>query len=161
MLYGKDRGCSFPGCHVPGYFCEVHHVTDFATCWTSNIDDLTFGCGNITPWSNPAAGAPANSPTATPNGCPRRISTTANPAPTPTIIRKNCYATTTKTSRSTITTKYLAVLVVYGYYSVARMQTVMYGSATPLLFASAGWVASNSRTRSSVLVRTSAGEVMQ
>lgn len=53
VLYGKDRGCSFPGCHVPGYFCEVHHVTDFATCRTSNIDDLTFGCGQHHPLVKP------------------------------------------------------------------------------------------------------------
>ena len=45
--------------------------------------------------------------------------------------------------------------------SVARMHTVTYGSARPVALASAGWVASSSRTRSSVWVRTSAGEVMQ
>jgi hypothetical protein len=28
VLYGKDRGCTAPGCDVPGYLCEVHHVTD-------------------------------------------------------------------------------------------------------------------------------------
>ena len=27
VLYAKDRGCSFPNCDVPGYLCEVHHVT--------------------------------------------------------------------------------------------------------------------------------------
>ena len=30
VLYAKDRGCSAPGCDVPGYYCEVHHVTDYA-----------------------------------------------------------------------------------------------------------------------------------
>ncbi len=45
--------------------------------------------------------------------------------------------------------------------SVARMHTVTYGSARPVALASAGWVASSSRTSSSVWVRTSAGEVMQ
>ncbi len=44
---------------------------------------------------------------------------------------------------------------------VARTHTVTYGSARPPVFASAGWVVSNWRTRPSVLVRTSAGEVMQ
>ncbi|GFG76192.1 hypothetical protein MBOT_35570 [Mycobacterium botniense] len=53
VLYAKDRGCSFPGCDVPGYFCEVHHVTDFATCRTSNVDDLTFGCGQHHPLVKP------------------------------------------------------------------------------------------------------------
>ncbi|WP_406816912.1 HNH endonuclease signature motif containing protein [Mycobacterium sp. M23085] len=45
VLYGKDRGCSAPGCTVPGYYCEVHHVTDYATCHTTDVNDLTFACG--------------------------------------------------------------------------------------------------------------------
>src|SRR4051794_23623382 len=38
-----------------------------------------------------------------------------------------------------------------GYARVARTPTVMYGSASPDTLASAGWVASNSRTWSRVL----------
>jgi hypothetical protein len=30
---------------VAGYYCEVHHATDYATCRTTHIDDLTFACG--------------------------------------------------------------------------------------------------------------------
>jgi hypothetical protein len=45
VLYAKDRGCSAPGCDVTGYYCEVHHVTDYATCHTTDINDLTFACG--------------------------------------------------------------------------------------------------------------------
>jgi hypothetical protein len=45
VLYGKDRGCTAPGCTVPGYLCEVHHVTDYAKTRATNIDDLTFACG--------------------------------------------------------------------------------------------------------------------
>ena len=45
VLYAKDRGCSAPGCTVPGYYCEVHHVTDYATCHTTDADQLTFACG--------------------------------------------------------------------------------------------------------------------
>lgn len=45
MLYAKDRGCSAPGCTVPGYYCEVHHVTDYAQCHTTDADQLTFACG--------------------------------------------------------------------------------------------------------------------
>jgi hypothetical protein len=44
VLYAKDRGCSFPGCTVPGYLCEVHHVRSWATTHTTGIDDLTFVC---------------------------------------------------------------------------------------------------------------------
>jgi Domain of unknown function (DUF222) len=45
VLYAKDRGCSAPGCDVGGYYCEVHHVTDYARCHTTDVNDLTFGCG--------------------------------------------------------------------------------------------------------------------
>ncbi|WP_231127898.1 HNH endonuclease signature motif containing protein, partial [Mycobacterium colombiense] len=41
----KDRGCSAPGCTVPGYYCEVHHVTDWSQCHTTDADQLTFACG--------------------------------------------------------------------------------------------------------------------
>ncbi|ODR05382.1 hypothetical protein BHQ21_14385 [Mycobacterium sherrisii] len=45
VLYAKDRGCSAPGCDVGGYYCEVHHVTDYAQCHSTGIDNLTFACG--------------------------------------------------------------------------------------------------------------------
>ncbi|WP_077077303.1 HNH endonuclease signature motif containing protein [Mycobacterium numidiamassiliense] len=45
VLYAKDRGCSAPGCNLPGFYCEVHHVTDYAHCHTTDVDDLTFACG--------------------------------------------------------------------------------------------------------------------
>ncbi len=45
VLYAKDRGCSHPGCDVSGYYCEVHHVTPYATCHATDVNDLTFGCG--------------------------------------------------------------------------------------------------------------------
>ena len=46
VLHNKDRGCSFPGCTVPGYGSQVHHATlDWADGGHTDIDDLTFGCG--------------------------------------------------------------------------------------------------------------------
>jgi hypothetical protein len=45
VLYARDRGCSAPGCTVPGYYSEVHHVTGYATCGHTDIDNLTFACG--------------------------------------------------------------------------------------------------------------------
>ena len=45
VLHAKERGCTFPGCDVPGYLTEVHHNTDWALGGTTDIDDLTFGCG--------------------------------------------------------------------------------------------------------------------
>jgi hypothetical protein len=46
VLYAKDRGCSAPGCDVKGYYCEVHHVTEYAKCRTTDVNQLTFGCGS-------------------------------------------------------------------------------------------------------------------
>jgi hypothetical protein len=45
VLYAKDRGCSHPGCDVSGYYCEVHHVEDWAKCFRTDIDQLTLACG--------------------------------------------------------------------------------------------------------------------
>jgi hypothetical protein len=49
VLYARDRGCLHPGCSVPGYYCEVHHCTPYAKCHSTNVDDLTFGCGGHHP----------------------------------------------------------------------------------------------------------------
>ncbi|RAU95643.1 hypothetical protein DQP58_12030 [Mycobacterium colombiense] len=49
VLYAKDRGCSHPGCDVSGYYCEVHHVTGYATQPSTDIDELTFACGGHYP----------------------------------------------------------------------------------------------------------------
>ena len=45
VLYTKDRGCSFPGCDVPGYLCEAHHCNRYATNPVTDVNELTFGCG--------------------------------------------------------------------------------------------------------------------
>ncbi len=45
VLYAKDRGCSAPGCDVAGYYCEVHHVEDWARTHRTGIDQLTLACG--------------------------------------------------------------------------------------------------------------------
>src|SRR5580698_11031439 len=45
VLYAKDRGCSFPGCSVPGYLCEVHHCNPWATNPVTDVNDLTLACG--------------------------------------------------------------------------------------------------------------------
>ncbi|MUM16828.1 HNH endonuclease [Mycobacterium sp. CBMA271] len=45
VLHAKDRGCTHPGCTVPGYLCEVHHVDEWAHGGLTDIDNLTFACG--------------------------------------------------------------------------------------------------------------------
>ena len=44
VLYAKDRGCSWPGCDVPGYRCEAHHTSDWATTHRTDINELTLAC---------------------------------------------------------------------------------------------------------------------
>ena len=44
--HSKDRGCTRPGCTVPGYWCQVHHVDDWADQnGPTDIDKLTLACG--------------------------------------------------------------------------------------------------------------------
>jgi hypothetical protein len=45
VLHAADRGCTHPGCTVPGYLCQVHHVEEFAAGGRTDIDNLTFACG--------------------------------------------------------------------------------------------------------------------
>ncbi|EUA36259.1 hypothetical protein I549_2463 [Mycobacterium avium subsp. avium 2285 (R)] len=45
VLYAKDRGCTHPGCDAPGYWCEVHHLDEWATGGLTDVDNLTFACG--------------------------------------------------------------------------------------------------------------------
>ena len=45
VLYGRERGCSAPGCTVPAYYCEVHHaVADWVDNGHTDIDELTLAC---------------------------------------------------------------------------------------------------------------------
>ena len=45
VLHAKDRGCTAPGCSIPGYLCEVHHVDEWTDGGLTDIDRLTFACG--------------------------------------------------------------------------------------------------------------------
>jgi hypothetical protein len=45
MLYGRDRGCTHPGCDVPGYLTEVHHVIPWARTRETDINELALACG--------------------------------------------------------------------------------------------------------------------
>ena len=44
VLYAKELGCTAPGCDVPGYWSEVHHIDDWATGGKTDADKLTFAC---------------------------------------------------------------------------------------------------------------------
>ncbi len=44
VMYSLHRGCTHPGCDVPGYWAEVHHVTEWAAGGLTDADNLTFAC---------------------------------------------------------------------------------------------------------------------
>ena len=44
VLHALERGCTAPGCDVPGYLAEVHHVDEWADGGLTNIDKLTLAC---------------------------------------------------------------------------------------------------------------------
>jgi hypothetical protein len=46
VLYATERGCTHPGCDIPAYWCQAHHVnTDWADGGRTDIDNLTLACG--------------------------------------------------------------------------------------------------------------------
>jgi hypothetical protein len=53
VLYAKDRGCTRPGCDVRGYWCEVHHVDEWATTQCTDVNTLTLACGSDHPLVKP------------------------------------------------------------------------------------------------------------
>ena len=44
-ILAKDRGCTKPGCDVPGYWTQVHHVNGWAATRRTDINELTLACG--------------------------------------------------------------------------------------------------------------------
>ncbi|MGH3637791.1 MAG: HNH endonuclease signature motif containing protein [Mycobacterium sp.] len=46
VLLSQQRGCTFPGCTVPGYGCQVHHINGWAkNNGQTNIDEEVLACG--------------------------------------------------------------------------------------------------------------------
>ncbi|MEW5808513.1 MAG: HNH endonuclease signature motif containing protein [Actinomycetota bacterium] len=45
MLHSSARGCTRPGCTVPGYWTQVHHVDDWKDGGATDITNLTLACG--------------------------------------------------------------------------------------------------------------------
>ncbi|BBY55895.1 HNH endonuclease [Mycobacterium koreense] len=45
VLHARDRGCTHPGCPMPGYLCEAHHIYDYAQNPQTDVHDLTWRCG--------------------------------------------------------------------------------------------------------------------
>ena len=44
VLHALARGCTAPGCDVPGYHTEIHHIDEWANGGNTDIDRLTLAC---------------------------------------------------------------------------------------------------------------------
>jgi hypothetical protein len=44
VLYARDRGCTAPGCDVPGYHTEVHHSQEWSRGGRTDVDEMTLAC---------------------------------------------------------------------------------------------------------------------
>jgi HNH endonuclease len=44
-LLARDQGCISPGCDVAPYWCETHHITDWALGGKTSVDNLALLCG--------------------------------------------------------------------------------------------------------------------
>ncbi|MEB3069792.1 HNH endonuclease signature motif containing protein [[Mycobacterium] vasticus] len=45
VLHARDRGCTRPGCTVPGYLCQAHHLdNDWANNGQTDVDKLALAC---------------------------------------------------------------------------------------------------------------------
>lgn len=45
VLHARDRGCTFPGCTVPGYRCQAHHgKRPWARDGNTNVDEEVLAC---------------------------------------------------------------------------------------------------------------------
>ena len=44
MMHARDRGCTFPGCTMPGYLCQADHLTDHQHGGRTDIDNMHFPC---------------------------------------------------------------------------------------------------------------------
>ena len=67
-LIARDGGCSFPGCTTPPDWCDRHHVIDWLSGGTTDINNLTLLC-RFHHTHHPTPAGPARStPTDSPHG---------------------------------------------------------------------------------------------
>ena len=45
VLHAVDGGCTVPGCDQSAYNCDAHHLIEYSPSGTTDIDRLTFVCG--------------------------------------------------------------------------------------------------------------------
>ncbi len=49
VLHARDRGCTHPDCHVPGYLCQAHHITEWVHDGPTDIDNPTSHKSDLSP----------------------------------------------------------------------------------------------------------------
>lgn len=45
-LLARDKGCTFPGCHMPGHWTEAHHIQPWSHGGTTNTDNGVLLCSH-------------------------------------------------------------------------------------------------------------------
>jgi hypothetical protein len=45
VLHARDRGCTRPGCTVPGYWCEANHDDPWSTGGHTDVTTMSLTCG--------------------------------------------------------------------------------------------------------------------
>ena len=55
-LFGRDRGCTAPGCTVPFSRTQAHHMPDWAEGGVTDVDHLGGACGKHNRWNGRDAG---------------------------------------------------------------------------------------------------------
>jgi hypothetical protein len=44
-LWLRDRGCTYPGCNLPAFWCDAHHLVHWADGGTSDLANGALLCG--------------------------------------------------------------------------------------------------------------------
>jgi hypothetical protein len=104
VLYAKDRGCTRPGCDAPPYWCEVHHVEDWATTHRTDVDTLALACGADHPLVEPGGWVTRKNARGATEWIPHPTPPQAGSTPTTTDSRESTNTTTPKKSSATKTT---------------------------------------------------------
>ena len=43
-LIARDRGCAFPGCHLPARWTDAHHIKHWSNGGPTNVDNMVLLC---------------------------------------------------------------------------------------------------------------------
>ncbi len=100
-LLAKHRGCTRPGCTVPGYWTQVHHLEGWLATRRTHIDELTLACGPDNRMVERRKYVTRRNAHGVTEWIPPNTSTTDDPGPTAcTTPNETCHPTTTTNPNS-------------------------------------------------------------